>query len=75
MANKKTILVFDKFLGYNVGGAQRSLHTLVKALPHDDYDVHYVGCEVGTVFGAHHNQATGISVSVHLPPSSEIYTF
>lgn len=38
----KKILVFDKFLGYNVGGAQRSLHQLIKGL---DRPCILIGCE------------------------------
>jgi len=43
------ILVFDKFLGYQVGGAQSSLHYLLKNLKGD---FEFFGCEVKEAFGA-----------------------
>lgn len=43
------ILVFDKFLGYNVGGAQKSLHSLLDNL---DYDFEFLGCDVKRAFNA-----------------------
>jgi len=43
------ILVFDKFLGYQVGGAQSSLHYLLKNLKGD---FEFIGCEVKKAFSA-----------------------
>lgn len=65
--NKKTVLVFDKFFGYNVGGAQRSLHTLLRALPPSQFTLHGVGCVVGKEFAAADNSAPGVTVSARLP--------
>lgn len=44
------IIVFDKYFGYNVGGAQHSLHTLVAGLK--EQDIIFAGCEVKKSFGA-----------------------
>lgn len=44
------IVIFDKYFGYNVGGAQRSLHTLVAGLK--GQDITFLGCEVKKSFGA-----------------------
>lgn len=43
------ILVFDKYLGYQVGGAQNSLHTLLKNLKGD---FKFLGCDVNKSFSA-----------------------
>lgn len=43
------ILVFDKYLGYQVGGAQNSLHTLLKNLKGD---FKFLGCDVNRSFSA-----------------------
>jgi len=52
MGNKKNtmkIIVFDKYLGYQVGGAQNSLHTLLKELKGDSK---FLGCDVKKAFSA-----------------------
>ena len=46
--NKK-ILVFDKFIGYNIGGAQKSLHRLLNKL---NFDFVFLGCKVNRAFNA-----------------------
>lgn len=43
------ILVFDKYLGYQIGGAQKSLHFLLENL---DADFQFVGCDVKKSFSA-----------------------
>ena len=43
------ILVFDKYLGYQVGGAQNSLHTLLKNLKGD---FEFLGCDIKRSFSA-----------------------
>jgi glycosyltransferase involved in cell wall biosynthesis len=43
------IIVFDKYLGYQVGGAQNSLHTLLKELKGDSK---FLGCDVKKAFSA-----------------------
>lgn len=43
------IIVFDKFLGYQVGGAQNSLHTLLKNLKGD---FKFLGCDAKRAFSA-----------------------
>ncbi len=43
------IIVFDKFIGYNVGGAQKSLLTLIKE---SDLDIKFLGCKVKKGFSA-----------------------
>lgn len=43
------ILVFDKYLGYQMGGAQNSLHSLLKELKGD---FKFVGCDVKKSFFA-----------------------
>lgn len=46
---KPKIIVFDKFLGYKVGGAQWSLETLLKNL---SANFKFIGCEVEKGFSA-----------------------
>jgi glycosyltransferase involved in cell wall biosynthesis len=43
------ILIFDKFLGYQIGGAQNSLHYLLKNLKGD---FKFLGCDVKKSFSA-----------------------
>lgn len=43
------ILIFDKFLGYQIGGAQNSLHYLLKNLKGD---FKFLGCDVRKSFSA-----------------------
>lgn len=45
----KKILVFDKFLGYDVGGAQRSLHKLLANL---GYNFRFLGCNTKKTYHA-----------------------
>ncbi len=49
------VLVFDKYLAYNVGGAQQSLRTLIKGMVESDINFIYAGCEVEKSFGAGRN--------------------
>lgn len=46
---KEKILVFDKFFGYGVGGAQHSFHYLLKNL---SGDFNFIGCQVKKSFSA-----------------------
>ena len=53
------ILVFDKYLGYKVGGAQRSLHILLSSL---SGDVKLLGCEVKNTYNAERFKLKNLSV-------------
>ena len=55
----KNILVFDKFLGYNVGGAQKSLHALLENVFED---IFYLGCNVKKAFLAEKYKVDKIKV-------------
>lgn len=53
------ILVFDKYLGYNVGGAQKSLYFL---LVNSNLSFEYLGCNVDKSFNASNNKNCDIQV-------------
>ena len=53
------IIVFDKFLGYKVGGAQWSLRTLLKNL---SGNFKFIGCEVEKGFSAKRLKEENVSV-------------
>lgn len=50
------IIIFDRFLGYNIGGAQKSLHFLIeKLISSDEFstaDFSLLGCEAEKTFSA-----------------------
>lgn len=58
LQNKK-ILIFDKYLGYNVGGAQKSLHELLKKMSGDFV---YLGCVVKKSFNAGKNKIDDLPI-------------
>ncbi|MFH1790291.1 MAG: glycosyltransferase family 4 protein [bacterium] len=53
------ISVFDKYLGYNVGGAQKSLHALLKE---SKLEYHFFGCNVVKSFSAYKHKIDGFNV-------------
>lgn len=56
------ILVFDKFLGYNIGGAQRSLHALLDGIRMDGSEFTYLGCDVKHSFNANNFKVKNFEV-------------
>ncbi len=56
------ILVFDKYLGYNVGGAQQSLRALLKGLNLPNVNFEYIGCEVVKSFNSGRNTTDELMV-------------
>jgi len=49
MTVDNSIIIFDKFLGYKIGGAQHSFHYLLKNL---SGNLRFIGCEVKKSFSA-----------------------
>lgn len=56
------VLVFDKYIGYNVGGAQQSLRTLLSGVNLSDISFSYLGCEVSKSFSASKNVTNELAV-------------